>query len=115
MVLRESVGSARHEAELQFQRETLLLRFEPRDFLLRQHGHFRIGRFALEQGAVVGEVRNRFEVTGARRHEFLEPGVFLREFLRALRIGERLRDRSTRLRPRRSGRETFRCADGNPF
>ena len=45
---------------------------------------------ALQQGAVLRQVGHGLEVSLALRHQFFQPGVFLPQLLRALRVVERL-------------------------
>ena len=77
-----------HEAALDFKREAFFLRAEPRDFFLRHLRELRVARLGLEQLAIRGEVGPGFQVGRAVRDEFLQPRIFLRQFLKALVVGK---------------------------
>ena len=90
MVLRESVGSGGTRPNWICCARFFSVGFEPRDFLLRHQREFGFRRFGFEQRAVFAELRGGLEKIFALRHQLLEPGVFARQFLRALRVVESL-------------------------
>jgi hypothetical protein len=76
----------RDQTELEDFCKALLLVFQSRDLFPRHLAQFRFRWFALKQGAVLVKVGKRFQIVVTRRDQFFEPGVFLAEFLRALRL-----------------------------
>ena len=59
---------------------------KPGHFLPSHQCQFGFRRFTFEQGAIVLQVGDRFQITFALCHQLLEPGVFTGQFLGALRV-----------------------------
>ena len=70
--------------------ETLDLRFQPGDFFFRHLAQFGTRRLRLQQRAVLRQIGHGLKISLPVRHQVFQAGVFLRQFLRALRVVERL-------------------------
>ena len=81
----------RQNTELNLLGEMFFPGFQLRDFVFGHQRKLGIGRFTFEQGAVLLQVGQRFQIIFALRRQLLEPCVFARQFLRALRVVENLR------------------------
>ena len=66
--------------------QALLVGFEPGDIFFGHAGQFGIGRLGLEQGAVIEQIGQAFEIGLAVGDQVFEPGVFFGQLLGALRV-----------------------------
>ena len=77
---------------------------------------FGLLRLAFEQGAVLFQVGEGFQIIVTVRQQLLEPGVFAGQFLRSLpALSNAFGSAAARLRLRQNVCGIFQCADAGPF